>query len=131
MLPNTPRRVFELVGVNSFYCSCERIFRPELRTRSVVVLSNSTDASWSEPMEPQARGNVTNGFARSDLKLPADMYTKVNYLWLLKISTGCCGSFSAGHGHEACRSSPRQMAGQVNAMTHTFFIPVIATVFQV
>lgn len=35
-----PRPIFGLVDVNSFYCSCERIFRPELRQRPVVVLSN-------------------------------------------------------------------------------------------
>lgn len=41
-MPSESRpQVFGLVDVNSFYCSCERIFRPELRQRPVVVLSNS------------------------------------------------------------------------------------------
>ena len=34
-------RLFGLVDCNSFYCSCERVFRPELRGRPVIVLSNN------------------------------------------------------------------------------------------
>ena len=30
-----------IVDCNSFYCSCERVFKPELHTRPVVVLSNN------------------------------------------------------------------------------------------
>lgn len=30
-----------IVDCNSFYCSCERLFRPDLTTRPVVVLSNN------------------------------------------------------------------------------------------
>jgi len=33
--------VFALVDCNSFYCSCERVFRPRLDGRPVVVLSNN------------------------------------------------------------------------------------------
>ena len=35
------RRVYALIDCNSFYCSCERIFRPELATTPIVVLSNN------------------------------------------------------------------------------------------
>ncbi|TIH18482.1 Y-family DNA polymerase [Marinifilum sp. JC120] len=34
-------RIFALVDCNNFYVSCERLFRPELRNRPVVVLSNN------------------------------------------------------------------------------------------
>ncbi len=34
-------RIFGLVDCNSFYASCEKVFRPELRRRPVVVLSNN------------------------------------------------------------------------------------------
>lgn len=34
-----------LVDVNNFYASCERLFRPELCGRPIVVLSNN-DAVW-------------------------------------------------------------------------------------
>ena len=33
--------MFALVDVNSFYASCETAFRPDLRGRPVVVLSNN------------------------------------------------------------------------------------------
>lgn len=33
--------MFALADVNSFYASCEKVFRPDLRDRSVVVLSNN------------------------------------------------------------------------------------------
>lgn len=33
--------IFALVDCNNFYVSCERIFRPELQNRAVVVLSNN------------------------------------------------------------------------------------------
>lgn len=50
------RPVFGLVDVNSFYCSCERIFRPELRNRPVVVLSNSDGAVVARTPEAKALG---------------------------------------------------------------------------
>ncbi len=34
-----------LVDVNNFYASCERLFRPDLRGRPIVVLSNN-DGVW-------------------------------------------------------------------------------------
>ena len=37
---STSGRVFALIDCNSFYCSCERIYRPALKRRPVVVLSN-------------------------------------------------------------------------------------------
>lgn len=51
-----PRPVFGLVDANSFYCSCERIFRPELRQRPVVVLSNSDGAIVARTNEAKALG---------------------------------------------------------------------------
>ena len=33
--------MYALIDGNSFYCSCERVFRPELRAVAVVVLSNN------------------------------------------------------------------------------------------
>ncbi len=35
------RGTFAIVDCNSFYCSCERLFRPELMKKPVVVLSNN------------------------------------------------------------------------------------------
>ena len=52
-----PRRpVFGLVDANKFYCSCERIFRPELRGKPVVVLSNSDGCIVACTTEAKAVG---------------------------------------------------------------------------
>lgn len=34
-------KIFTLIDCNSFYASCERIFRPDLRNKPVVILSNN------------------------------------------------------------------------------------------
>lgn len=33
--------MFALVDVNSFYASCEKVFRPSLKDAPVIVLSNN------------------------------------------------------------------------------------------
>ncbi len=33
--------MFALADVSSFYASCEKVFRPDLRDKAVVVLSNN------------------------------------------------------------------------------------------
>ncbi|MFQ2092650.1 translesion error-prone DNA polymerase V subunit UmuC [Aeromonas taiwanensis] len=45
-----------LVDVNNFYASCERLFRPELRGRPVVVLSNNDGCVVSRSPEAKAMG---------------------------------------------------------------------------
>jgi DNA polymerase V len=48
--------VFALVDCNSFYCSCERVFRPGLRGRPVVVLSNNDGCVIARTPEAKALG---------------------------------------------------------------------------
>lgn len=45
-----------LVDCNSFYCSCERVFRPDLRQRPVVVLSNNDGCIIARSDEAKALG---------------------------------------------------------------------------
>jgi len=45
-----------IVDCNSFYCSCERLFRPELRQQPVVVLSNNDGCIISRTDEAKALG---------------------------------------------------------------------------
>src|ERR1700759_589920 len=45
-----------IVDCNSFYCSCERLFRPDLRDKPVVVLSNNDGCIISRSDEAQALG---------------------------------------------------------------------------
>ena len=45
-----------IVDCNSFYCSCERVFRPDLNTKPVVVLSNNDGCIISRSDEAKALG---------------------------------------------------------------------------
>lgn len=49
-------RYFCLVDCNSFYCSCERVFRPETRGRPVIVLSNNDGCAIAFTKEAKAIG---------------------------------------------------------------------------
>ena len=50
------KRVIALIDCNSFFCSCERLFRPELRNRPVGVLSNNDGCFVSRTNELKALG---------------------------------------------------------------------------
>ena len=45
-----------IVDCNSFYCSCERLFRPDLRNKPVVVLSNNDGCIISRTDEAKKLG---------------------------------------------------------------------------
>lgn len=49
-------KVFALVDGNSFYASCERVFRPELRNRPTVVLASNDGAIIARSPEAKALG---------------------------------------------------------------------------
>lgn len=51
-----PRPSIALIDCNSFYASCERLFRPELRTKPVIVLSNNDGAVIARSPEAKALG---------------------------------------------------------------------------
>jgi DNA polymerase V len=48
--------VFGLIDCNSFYASCEQIFRPDLRGKPVVVLSNNDGCIVARSKEAKALG---------------------------------------------------------------------------
>ena len=48
--------MFALVDCNNFYVSCERLFRPDLKGRPVVVLSNNDGCVVSRSNEAKALG---------------------------------------------------------------------------
>lgn len=61
--------MFALCDVNSFYASCETVFRPDLRGRPVVVLSNNDGCVIARSVEAKAAG-ITMGepfFKQKDL----------------------------------------------------------------
>jgi DNA polymerase V len=52
----TMKKVFALVDCNNFYVSCERLFRPALNGRPVVVLSNNDGCVIARSNEAKALG---------------------------------------------------------------------------
>lgn len=48
--------VFALVDCNNFYASCEKLFRPDIRERPVVVLSNNDGCVVARSREAKALG---------------------------------------------------------------------------
>ncbi|WP_314408953.1 translesion error-prone DNA polymerase V subunit UmuC [Pseudomonas kuykendallii] len=48
--------VFALIDCNSFYCSCERVWRPDLLRTPIVVLSNNDGCVISRTPEAKALG---------------------------------------------------------------------------
>jgi DNA polymerase V len=47
---------FALVDGNSFYASCERVFRPDLIGRPIIVLSNNDGCVVARSAEAKALG---------------------------------------------------------------------------
>ena len=45
------RHIFALADVNSMYCSCERVFRPDLSHTPLVALSNNDDCAIAQTAE--------------------------------------------------------------------------------
>jgi DNA polymerase V len=54
-LPSQPLQI-ALVDCNNFYVSCERVFRPDLKTTPLVVLSNNDGCAVSRSNEAKALG---------------------------------------------------------------------------
>ena len=50
------RKIYALVDCNAFFCSCERLFRPDLRNKPVGVLSNNDGCFVSRTKELKALG---------------------------------------------------------------------------
>jgi DNA polymerase V len=49
-------QVFGLIDGNNFYCSCERVFRPDLEGVPIIVLSNNDGCAVSRSNEAKALG---------------------------------------------------------------------------
>ena len=45
--------MFALVDANNFYVSCERVFRPSLNGKPVIVLSNNDGCAIARSNEPK------------------------------------------------------------------------------
>jgi len=69
--------MFALADVNSFYASCEQVFRPDLKGKAVVILSNN-DGCVIARSGPAKKLGIKMGvpwFQIKDLQLPEKVYT--------------------------------------------------------
>ena len=57
-ISNSTQKLFALVDCNNFYASCERVFRPELRKKPIVILSNNDGCIIARSNEAKALGIV-------------------------------------------------------------------------
>ena len=55
-MPSIPFKGYALVDCNSFYVSCERVFKPHLENKPVVVLSNNDGCIIARSKESKAIG---------------------------------------------------------------------------
>ena len=56
MSSTSSRSLFALIDCNNFFASCERIFRPDLEGKPVVVLSNNDGCIVARSREARALG---------------------------------------------------------------------------
>jgi DNA polymerase V len=68
------KEIFALVDCNNFYVSCEQVFKPKLRGRPVVVLSNNDGCVVSRSNEAKALG-IGMGVAAFEIE---ELLTKNN-----------------------------------------------------
>ena len=78
-MPYTPcgepmGEVFGLIDCNNFYVSCERVFRPDLEGKPVIVLSNNDGcavARSADYVESDCSSNLVDSSSRSKMKVLA------------------------------------------------------------
>lgn len=68
--------MFALADVNSFYASCEKVFRPDLRGKPVVVLSNNDGCVIARSAEAKRLGIKmgTPWFQLKEAQFPEKLY---------------------------------------------------------
>lgn len=68
--------MFALADVNSFYASCEKVFRPDLRGKPVVVLSNNDGCVIARSAEAKLLGIKmgTPWFQLKEAQFPEKLY---------------------------------------------------------
>lgn len=69
--------MFALVDVNSFYASCETAFRPDLKGRPVVVLSNNDGCVIARNAEAKRAG------VKMGIRISSRRTYSVNMVWFV------------------------------------------------
>ena len=88
--------MFGLVDCNNFYCSCERVFNPGLRTQPVVVLSNNDGCVISRSREAKALGlKMGEPYFMAKKRLPQVLYVRANHDLYRSISAKVMAKFKS------------------------------------
>lgn len=66
--------MFATADVNSFYASCERVFRPDLKGKPIVVLSNNDGNVIARSAEAKPGSNRTPWFQIKNERYPEKIY---------------------------------------------------------
>jgi len=74
-----PPQLYGLLDCNSFFVSCEKLFRPDLKNKAVVVLSNNDGVVVSR--SPEAKKIVPMGEPHYKIKHIAER-GQVIAIWL-------------------------------------------------
>ena len=69
--------MFALADCNNFYASCERVFKPWLRTKPIVVLSNNDGCVIARSNETKALG-IKMGVPAYQIKDTIDQYVIIS-----------------------------------------------------
>ncbi len=90
--------MFALVDVNNFYASCERLFRPDLKTKPIVVLSNNDGCVVARSQEAKRLG-IKMGVPLFKVRQLIDQYEVVvfssNYAFYADISSRVMSTLEA------------------------------------
>jgi DNA polymerase V len=68
--------MFALADVNSFYASCERVFRPDLKGKPVVVLSNNDGCVIARSAEAKPWIKMGNAVVSDENERYPEKYTR-------------------------------------------------------
>lgn len=93
---------FALIDCNSFYCSCERLFRPELRGKPIVVLSNNDGCVIARTTEAKALG-----IKMGDPYFKIRDFLKRNGVHVFSSNYALYGDISARVTQTICTLAPR------------------------
>ena len=69
--------MFALADVNSFYASCEKVFRPDLRGKPVICMSNNNGCVIARSAEAKLRLGIKMGtpwFKLKDAQFPEKLF---------------------------------------------------------
>ena len=92
--------MFALADCNNFFASCERVFRPDLQGKPVIVLSNNDGCAIARSNEAKALG-IKMGAPLFKIRDIVEKYNVAVFSGNMAVPKGKMG---IGGGRSICRS---------------------------